>query len=118
MPKFELERVIQSCKESGFPLTARVWMAFGRPNSDILLAVHPLVVEPLLDFGGPRLREEWNQRSMMDILQDYYELNSPDVLALWEGFSSIPSYEAWINHHYYELGSRLYNRLRLMRLLK
>lgn len=53
---FDVERIVEACIQSGLPIDANIVTDWTGPKGDVLLAINPLLVEPLEHYGGPSLR--------------------------------------------------------------
>lgn len=71
---FDIERIVQVCKDSGLPITVRGTIGWKGPNRDVISYIHPLLVEPLEYYGGPKLKGLLVEHTLISVASRFYDI--------------------------------------------
>lgn len=76
---FDVERIVEACIQSGLPIDTNIITNWTGPEEDVLLAINPLLVEPLEHYGGPSLRWYLRRQYYADFIAAFYGLRKEAV---------------------------------------
>lgn len=104
---FDLERIQQACQESGLTLIEDWWIEWGGPVGDMVVGIHPLLIEPLFYWGRRRLYEILQTSDWWTIPEKFYGLTYDQALSFSGGLALLPKILYGRDMTYYRKGAAL-----------
>lgn len=108
----DLERIIAVCREHDYPLTIYYWIDCRGPAEDILIAIHPIMVEPMHHYGLRKLRDLLGYWGGDMVAGFFYGIKATEMANIYRGIPDIGPWERGNWEHYYALGQRFREMMR------
>lgn len=108
----DLERIIAVCREHDYPLTIYYWADCRGPAEDILVGIHPIMVEPMHHYG---LRKLWNLLGYWGgdmVAGFFYDITASRMTNIYRGVLDIGPWRRDNWEYYYTLGQRFREMMR------
>lgn len=104
---FDLERIQRACLESGLTLIDYLWIKWGGPVRDMVIEIHPLLIEPLFYWGRRRLYEILQTGDWWVIPEKFYDLTYDQALSFSGGLAKLHETLYGLDMTYYRKGAAL-----------
>lgn len=108
----DLERIIAVCREYDYPLSIYCWVDCRGPAKDILVGIHPIMVEPMHHYGLRKLRDLLEYWGCNVIAGLFYGITASEMTNIFRGVLDVGPWRRDNWDYYYALGQRFREMMR------